>query len=145
MSRVLAPILLVILGVGLLAHPLYLSLPSGEKLHPTFEETKASACYATIDYRDLPPRARHSFDITSHGDMPHFNDTLYSGQHTAAVEAFRQHDCIREDGTHYDVYLIHMDGPELHPPKLITPALYGVGSLALIGAAVRLLRDRSAE
>lgn len=145
MSRLLAPVLLALLGVSLLANPVYLSFPSGEKLHPTFEEVDGSTCRSTVAYSDLPPRARHSFDITSHGDMPNFSDTLYTGTHPAAVEAFREHDCVSRDGSYFDVYLIHRDSFFPDPMTLVSPVLSGVGGLVLLGAVALFVEEWRTE
>ena len=141
MGRILPTIVLALLGIGLLAHPVYLSLPSGRAVHPTFQKVNASTCANPVAYTDLAPRARHSFDVTSHGALPRFNDTLYTGQHTEAVQEFREHDCIRNDGSHFKIGLVHEDSAFPDAATLMSPGLYVVGGLALIGAAFVWLRE----
>lgn len=128
---------LVLIGIVLLAHPTYLPVPAGEIVHPTFEQTSADKCSSTVAYTDLPPRAKRSFKITSHSDLPKFNDTLYTRQDAEAVTTFQNHDCVHRNGHYFSIGLIRPEGaPALLPSSttLLSLALYSIGGLALLGA-----------
>ena len=127
-------VVLLVVGAILLFHPLYLS-SSGERVNPTFETVNSTECASSIEFHQLPQRAQHSFNITSHGDLPRFSDTLYPSQDGETIRVFQEYDCIRKDNEYYDVYLIHRDGTTISE---IIPgsALYLAGILAIVAGVV---------
>lgn len=143
MSRRLRALALTLVALVLVTSPVYLSTPAGPPSHPTFERTDASECNSTIAYADLPPRAQHSFDITSHGDLPRYSDTLYADTHSEALDAFLNHDCLRRDDEHFRISLIHHDGgfPAHAGARFFDEAVALLGVLGLLVAGVLWVSD----
>lgn len=93
-------VVLTLVGLLVVAHPLYLFPHHGENLHhlskveavgdtPPGEETVA--------YEELPPVAQDRFEAELDGH----SDGVWSGEHAAAYEAFSSHEYVRYEGDYY--------------------------------------------
>lgn len=101
--------ILVLLGLLLLAHPLYLyphynQTPYGmQGVTKVTGETPPES--AVIAYAALPPEAQQAFDATRRGEF----HTLYDIEHAKAVETLQQYEYIRFDGAVYRYSFTHID------------------------------------
>lgn len=106
--------LLILIGVGLLAHPIY--------LWPHYNQTPYSMTNvdrvtgetppedAVIAYAGLPADAQRAFDDARRGEFR----TLWSGEDDRAISALASHRYIRSEGDYYQYSFTHGDVPWVH-------------------------------
>lgn len=104
---------LILVGVAVLAHPLYLwphyqQVPySMHGVEQVSGETPADG--SVVPYADLPETARSAFEAALDGEYL----LLWSGEVDRAVRVLRDHRFIRHDGAIYRFSLTHGDRSEL--------------------------------
>lgn len=105
---VVVAILLVLLGIGLLAHPLYLWPHYGQTQHVLLVQPGSDQPESFIDYDSLSPAARAAFrDAVSDGQR-----VLWSGEDDRAIDRFQNSPTIRYDGEYYRTGVRHTDSSD---------------------------------
>lgn len=125
---------LILLGVGLLAHPIYLYTHVGQTAYflgvdGARDDTPAGEAIA---YADLPPDARAAFDAARRGGAP---ISLWSGEDRGAVSVLRSHEYVRYEGRYYSYALGHGDRG-FTTAFVVRPLLTALGSLLLVLGAL---------
>ncbi|WP_134670701.1 hypothetical protein [Halorussus marinus] len=126
--------LLVVVGLAVLAHPVYLFANHGQAsafVHQIDEVQGEPITDDAVAYADLPPRARRSIDAALNGE----SSTLWRGDHDAAIEALRDAEYVEREGTYYRYYLAYHGGLLTGIETAARVFLTGVGSLALVAGA----------
>lgn len=101
--------ILVLLGLCLLAHPLYLWPQYGQtpysvlNVEPVAGETPPAD--AVIEYGTLPAEAREAFDASRRDEFR----TLWSGEDDRAIRVLESHRFVRYEGTYYEYSFSHGD------------------------------------
>jgi hypothetical protein len=93
-------VLLAVVGLALVAHPLYLFPHHGETAHfvSSVEEVGEQASDETVAYDDLPPVAQDRFE---EGLDDGYSENVWSGEHAAAYEALAEHEYVTYRGASY--------------------------------------------
>lgn len=128
----------VLLGLCLLAHPLYLWPHYGQtpyammNVEPVTGETPPAD--AVIEYDALPAEARDAFDASRRDEFR----TLWSGEDDRAIHALESHRYVRYDGTYYGYSFTHGDVMDLFAglARALLTAV-GVFLIAFGGLALR--------
>ncbi|UPW00117.1 hypothetical protein M0R88_16580 [Halorussus gelatinilyticus] len=99
-----AGVLLVVLGLALLAHPLYLFPHHGETAYSVtnVQQVGEQSPGETVAYDDLPPVARDRFEQALDREI---SDDVWTGEHAAAYEALSNHEYVRYRGEYYEYRL----------------------------------------
>lgn len=107
-------ILVVLFGVGLLAHPLYLWPHHSQTPYtPTISQQVSGESLdqsAVIEYENLPQAAQESFDATRTDEYK----PLWSGEDDRAIDVMEEHRYVQYQGTYYEYGLSHGDTPALY-------------------------------
>lgn len=106
--------LVVLLGVGILAHPLY--------LWPHYNQTPYSPGNVqqvpgdsldqstVIEYENAPRAAQESFDAARNGEYV----PLWSGEEDQAITVLQNHRYVQYQGAYYEYDVVHADIPRLY-------------------------------
>jgi len=126
--------LLVVLGLAVLAHPLYLFAHHGQTSAFVQQIDAIEGEPITDDavaYDDLPPQAQRAIDAAIDGEP----STLWRGDHDAAIEALREAEYVERRGTYYRYDLAYRGGLMTGIGTAARVFLTGIGSLALVTGA----------
>lgn len=94
---VVVAILLVLLGIGLLAHPLYLWPHYGQTQHVLVVQQESNQPDTFVEFDTLSPEAQAAFrEAVSDGQH-----VLWSGEDDRAIDRFQDSPTIRYDGEYY--------------------------------------------
>jgi hypothetical protein len=129
-------VLLVVLGLGLIAHPLYLWPHYGQQGYGLQVERTAELSGSIVEYDALPPDARAAFDAARAGE----GARLWSGEDDQAIEALSGRQLVYHEGAYYRVLLLpgHARSSGLLHVRWLLTAL-GTG-IAVVGGLVRYTR-----
>lgn len=122
-------VLLLVVAVGVLAHPLYLWPHYGETPYFAYSSPADEVDGTVVDYASLSPEARAVFDESLDGQT----DYLYESEDSAAIETFEDVHYVRKDGTVYEIWLAHVDDNWLLGPLVRLPLSLLGGLLAVVG------------
>ncbi|WP_135854631.1 hypothetical protein [Halorussus salinus] len=97
-------VLLAVVGLALVAHPLYLFPHHGETAHfvSSVEKVGEQSPDETVAYDDLPPVARDRFEEALDDG---YSESVWSGEHAASSEALADHEYVRYRGVYYEYQL----------------------------------------
>jgi len=126
--------LLVVLGLAVLAHPLYLFAHHGQTsvfVHQIDAIEGEPITDDAVAYDDLPPRARDAIDAAIDGE----SSTLWRGDHDAAIETLQDAEYVRRDGTYYRYDIAQRGGLTTGIGTAARTFLTAAGSLALVTGA----------
>lgn len=100
-------VVLALVGLTLVAHPLYLFPHHGETSYylSNVETVGEQPSAETVAYEDLPPVAQDRFDAELDG----FTEGIWTGEHAAAYEAFSDHEYVEYEGEYYEYRLRSAD------------------------------------
>ena len=130
-SHLIAVGLVALVGLSLVAHPLYLFPHFGQvqydigDVEPETESTPAAE--TVIDYATLSPHAQNVFDAARRGEQR----ALWSGEDDDAIRALESHRYVRHQGTYYEYTLRHTDNPGLLE-ELIRGGLSALGAFLVV-------------
>jgi len=112
--RFLTAGLLVLLGFGIVAHPLYLWPHYGQTGYAVDVKRTSEVPESSVKYGALPPGARAAFDEAIAGE----ESVLWSGEDGRAVEFYWDRPAVHYDGNYYRVTLLHGDSGDFIQPLL---------------------------
>lgn len=102
--------LVVLLGVGMLGHPLYLWPQYNQTLYTLGNVQPVSGDSidhsSVIEYQTLPETAQRSFTAARNGDRKR----LWSGDNDQAIDTLQDHQYVLYQGTYYAYDFTHHDG-----------------------------------
>lgn len=131
MDHLRAAALLVIVGLAVLAHPLYLFAHHGQTsafVHQIDEMDGEPVADDIVAYAELPPDAQGAVDAALNGE----SSTLWRGDHDAAIEALRGAEYVERGGTYYRYDLAYRGGLSTGVGTSARVFLTALGSLALV-------------
>ncbi|WP_132058493.1 hypothetical protein [Halorussus amylolyticus] len=135
MSHRRVAVLLVVLGLAVLAHPLYLFPHHGQSsvFVLQYEEVGSEPPGdSVVAYADLPPDAQRALDAAHESE----SSTLWRGDDDAAIDALGDAQYLDRDGTYYEYDLGYGGGIISGIGTSIRVFLTGLGSLALVVGAL---------
>lgn len=130
-----AGVLLALVGLALLAHPLYLFPHHGQSsvfVHQFEERGTERPGGEVVAYDDLPPAAQEVIDAAQAGESP----LLWQGDDERAVDALENAEYLERGGTYYAYDLAHRGGLVTGFGTSLRVLLTGLGSLALVAGVL---------
>jgi len=126
--------LVVLLGAGLLAHPLYLWPQHGQTPYAPTNVQQVSGDSldqsAVVAYENLPQGARESFDAARNDEY----EPLWSGEDDRAIDVLQANRYVQYRGTYYEYGLTHGDSSTAYA-DLVRGLLTALGAfLVTLGA-----------
>jgi len=131
MRRLHVAVLLAVVGLAVLAHPLYFFAHHGQTsvfVHRIDELDGEPPSDGRVAYADLPAEAQRAVDAALASE----SSTLWNGDHDAAIEALERGQYVERDGTYYEYDLAHRGGLRTGFGTAVRVLLTGLGSLALV-------------
>lgn len=132
-------VLLAVLGLAVLAHPLYLFEHHGQTsvfVHE-IDELGSAPPGDAVAYADLPPEAQRAVDAALNGEP----SLLWHGDHDAAIDALEGGRYLERHGTYYEYDVAHRGGLRTGFGTAFRVLLTGLGSLALVAGALAARTD----
>lgn len=136
-TRTVVAGVLVVLGLGMVANPLYLWPHYAQTGYGLGVERVDEVPATSIEYADLPPAAQAALDEAIEDD----GAVLWSGEHDRAIDVFEDRPVVRRDGAAYRVTLYHGDSGDFIDPVLrwvltaIGTLLVAIGGMVIYTAS----------
>jgi len=138
--QVLVAGLFVLLGLGIVAHPLYLWPHYGQVGYALDIKQIDEVPASSIEYDVVPPDAQAVFDQAIAGE----ESVLWSGEDDRAIEFYWDRPAIHYGGAYYRATLLHGDSGDFIQP-LLRWFLTAAGVFFIVfGGFVSLYRDLDA-
>lgn len=131
MRKLHVAVLLAVVGLAVLAHPLYLFEHHGQTsvfVHGIADLGDEAPSGDVVAYADLPAEAQRAVDAALDGE----SSVLWHGDHDPAIAALERGQYVERDGTYYEYDLAHRGGLRTGFGTAVRVLLTGLGSLALV-------------